>query len=183
MRNTLLSAVATAALLASGSTALAQNVQVVAQVELVCEILDLPATIIDFGTTETDGNLPAQTINFNVRCNDVDGANVSLSSQSGGLAPDDDTNSGTPDDPGNDIEYIATLDIDGTVIELDTLLVVEGDPAEETGVLPGSAGLAEAAGVPASLTVDPRSNSGSLFASGYSDTIEIRLTAIAGGTV
>lgn len=138
--------------------------QMAGVVQPVCEVNDLFATIafpsMSAGATINDG--------LSLRCNDVDGAEVTLISSEGGMESDDFEDL--------EIEYIATLTstaIDGGSLVLDLPFVQGDNDATATGTASGSTALAT--GVAGNLTVELKETA--IWAGGYSDTITVQLTA------
>ena len=136
--------------------------QMVGVVQPVCEVNDLFASIafpsMAEGATISDG--------VTLKCNDADGATVTLTSSEGGMESDDNEDL--------EIEYLATLTSDAldADIELDTTGAFNND-ISASGNAGGSQALAT--GVSGTLTVELLDTA--IWAGGYSDTITIQLTA------
>ncbi len=63
------------------------DVQLVGYVSPVCEVSGLATQLLDFGDVTQEQTV---SIDLDMKCNDVDGATVSLTSSEGGLESDDD---------------------------------------------------------------------------------------------
>lgn len=132
-------------------------------VQPVCQVDDLFASIsfpsMTVGATISDS--------LRLRCNDADGAEVTLTSSEGGMESDDFEDF--------EIEYKATLTsaaLTGPIV-LDLPFVQGDNDASVTGTAPGS--LALASGVAGTLEVELKESA--VWAGGYSDTITVQLTA------
>ncbi|MGB3739360.1 MAG: hypothetical protein WA948_08410 [Pontixanthobacter sp.] len=139
--------------------------QMVGTVTPVCEVNDL------FGTIAFDSLTAGASISdsVNLRCNDADGATVTLISSEGGLESDDNEDL--------EIEYTATLTnsaIDGGSVTLDLPLGTQGDN-DASASENASGSTAFATGVAGSLEVTLKETA--VWAGGYSDTITVQLTA------
>ena len=133
-------------------------------VQPVCQVNDLFASIsfpsMTAGTSISDG--------VQLRCNDADGAEITMTSSEGGLESDDFEDL--------EIEYRAELSsgaISGGSVVLDLPFVNGDNDTSATGTAPGS--LALAGGVAASLEVALKETA--VWAGGYSDTLTVQLTA------
>ena len=136
--------------------------QITGVVPAVCEVDDL------FASISFPSMAAGQEINDGVtlRCNDADGAEVTLISSEGGLESDDNEDL--------EVEYTATL-TGGTLaapLVLDTTGAFNNDVSASATVA-GSEALA--IGVSGNLNVTL--NESAVWAGGYSDTITIQLTA------
>jgi len=133
-------------------------------VQPVCQVDDLFASIsfpsMTAGTSISD--------NVRLRCNDADGAEITMISSEGGLESDDQEDL--------EIEYRAELSspaISGGSLVLDLPFVQGDNDTSVTGTAPGS--IALASGVAATLDVTLKETA--VWAGGYSDTLTVQLTA------
>ncbi|MBV7266289.1 hypothetical protein [Erythrobacter ani] len=161
----LLAAAIPAIAIAAPAHAQAGGTQITGVVPPVCEVQDGFAAFVfpsmTAGETITD--------NLTLKCNDADGAEVTLISSEGGMESDDQEDL--------EIEYTATLTsdaIDGGSLSLVLPVGVQGDnDASATGFASG--GLDLASGVAGVLEVELTETA--VWAGGYSDTITVQLTA------
>ncbi|ENC6710298.1 hypothetical protein ABKY54_004914 [Vibrio harveyi] len=139
------------------------DVQLVGYVSPVCEVSGLATQLLDFGDVTQEQTV---SIDLDMKCNDVDGATVSLTSSEGGLESDDDEDFA--------LTYTATFAPTG-LPSFD--LNAPGGPGlnDVSSELsyPGSLGLAS--GVDATLTV--QTTEVATWAGGYSDTLTVNVTS------
>lgn len=154
-------AAAVTAVLATPIHAAPGDVQLTGYVAPVCEVSGLNTQILDFGSVVSTQTVSA---NLNIKCNDADGASVTLTSSEGGLESDDNEDFA--------LKYTATF----TPTGLGTLtLNAPGGPGQNdvkaNKSYPGSTLLA--GGVPAVLEVSTIDTSP--WAGGYSDTLTVNI--------
>lgn len=141
----------------------------------VCEINGLSP--LSFSTLVSGATTPTQ--NLTLKCNDADGAEVTLTSTEGGLESDDVQGILDVGSDGGEVDYVATLASGAlnTSVVLDTRSgnfgeIFDNDKSK-TETANGSSSLA--AGVPATLDVELKEDA--LWAGGYSDTLQVSVTA------
>ncbi|WP_159738511.1 hypothetical protein [Vibrio atypicus] len=156
-------AAAITAVLASPVSAAPGDVQLVGYVSPVCEVSGLATQLLDFGSVDT---FQSVSIGMSMKCNDVDGATVKLTSSEGGLESDDSE------------DYALTYDATFTPAGLPALVLnAPGGPGQNdvsvTQSYPGSATLAT--GIAA--TLDVVTTETAAWAGGYSDTLTVNITS------
>ncbi|SON52403.1 hypothetical protein [Vibrio tapetis] len=141
----------------------AGDVQLVGYVAPVCEVNGLYTQLLDFG--QIDASTQTVTANLTLKCNDADGAVVTLTSAEGGLESDDNEDFA--------IGYTATL----TPSSMTPLvLVTAGGPGlNNVSATQGYSGSNLASGTAASLVVETASTA--QWSGGYSDTLTVQITA------
>ncbi|WP_018982194.1 hypothetical protein [Salinimonas chungwhensis] len=164
MRKLTLCAAAVTALVASASHAGPGDVQLVGYVSPVCEVSGLNTQLLDFG--DVTSSHQSVNIGMHFKCNDVDGATVTLISAEGGLESDDDE------------DFALTYDAVFTPTGLTPLtLNAPGGPGQNdvpaSQIYGGSSALAS--GVGASLVVT--TTEAATWAGGYSDTLTVNVTS------
>ena len=164
MRKLTLCAAAVTAFVASASHAAPGNVQLLGFVAPVCEVSGLNSQALDFGDVTSDHK--QVNINMHMKCNDVDGATVTLISAEGGLESDDDE------------DFALTYDAVFTPTGLTPLtLNAPGGPGQNdvpaSQTYGGSPNLAT--GIGASLVVT--TTEAATWAGGYSDTLTVNITS------
>ncbi|EGA70544.1 hypothetical protein VISI1226_00725 [Vibrio sinaloensis DSM 21326] len=151
------------AVLATPIHAAPGDVQLVGYVSPVCEVTGLATQLLDFGAVTSLQNV---SINLGMKCNDVDGATVKLTSSEGGLESDDNEDFA--------LTYTATF----TPVGLDPLVLnAPGGPGlndvSEEKSYGGSALLATGIGA----TLDVATTETASWAGGYSDTLTVNITS------
>ncbi|MEZ9536812.1 hypothetical protein AB4160_01250 [Shewanella sp. 10N.286.51.B8] len=162
MRKITLIAASLTALFAS--TANAGDVQLVGFVPAVCEVTGLNTQLNDFGNLQ--GANTASDIDFNVECNDVDGANIEMISAEGGLESDDAEDQSMP--------YTATLAIVG--YSSDLVLNAPGGMGTNGANINQDYSAGGLLGG-ASATLSFSTPGGASWSGGYSDTLTVQINA------
>ncbi|UPR37236.1 hypothetical protein ITG09_18560 [Vibrio cyclitrophicus] len=140
------------------------DVQLVGFVSPVCEVTGLSTQLMDFGNVSQIQNLSVSGLNM--KCNDVDGATVTLTSAEGGLESDDSEDYA--------LTYDATFNPSG--LTPFTLNAPGGPGLNDVSVSNSYAGSgALATGVTASIDIVTTETSP--WAGGYSDTLTVNITS------
>lgn len=163
MKKLTICAAAITAIFGSQAHAGPGDVQLVGYVSPVCAVEGLNSQLLDFGDVTQNKTV---SIDMTMKCNDVDGATVSLTSSEGGLESDDDE------------DFALTYDATFAPTGLQPLVLnAPGGPgANDVSVeksYPGSSGLAS--GIGATLTVNTTETA--TWAGGYSDTLTVNVTS------
>ncbi|MBM6549905.1 hypothetical protein [Marinomonas ostreistagni] len=165
MKKLTLSAAVVAAMFGTQAYAAPGDVQLTGYVSPVCEVTGLSTQLFDFGDVSTMQNLTVSGLNM--KCNDADGATVTLTSSEGGLESDDNEDFA--------LTYDATFTPGGGLPAF--TLSAPGGPGQNdvsaTQAYSGSELLA--AGVSASI--DVATTEVSPWAGGYSDTLTVNITS------
>lgn len=158
----ILTAVAAAALAVAGGASAQQQTNLGGSVAPICAVANLNPSL-NFASIATGQQVSDQ---FDVRCNDVDGATIKLTSAEGHLESDDFEDQG--------VGYIANLSQGPIGLNL-TLNATSGvNDISNTDNMPGSFTLA--AGVNNANFLATLTGNG-VWAGGYSDTLTVDITA------
>lgn len=165
MKKLTMCAAAVAVLCASQANAGPDDVQLVGFVAPVCEVTGLNTQLMDFGLVNVSGKTVSTT--FNMKCNDVNGAKVTMTSAEGGLESDD----------AEDVSL--AYDASFTPSGLGTLLLdapggFGTNDYSKVKTYAGSSALAS--GITGTLKVVTKGSSP--WAGGYSDTLTVNVTSI-----
>ena len=165
MKKLTLTAAAIAAVFGAQAQAAPGDVQLVGFVSPICEVTGLSTQLIDFGDVSQIQNISVSGLNM--KCNDVDGATVSLTSAEGGLESDDNEDFA--------LKYDATFTPAGGLGAF--TLNAPGGPGQNNVTIAqnygGSSSLAS--GVGASIEIATTETSP--WAGGYSDTLTVNITS------
>lgn len=165
MKKLTLSAAVVAAMFGAQAQAAPGDVQLVGFVSPICEVTGLSTQLIDFGNVSQLQDVSVSGLNM--KCNDVDGATVSLTSSEGGLESDDNEDFA--------LKYDATFNPGGGLAAF-TLNAPGGPGQNDVSVNKSYGGsTALAAGVTASI--DIATTETSPWAGGYSDTLTVNITS------
>lgn len=141
------------------------DVQLVGFVTPICEVTGLSTQLIDFGDVSQIQNVSVSGLNM--KCNDVDGATVTLTSSEGGLESDDDEDFA--------LKYDATFNPGGGLSSF-TLNAPGGPGLNDVSATQSYAGSGSlATGIGASI--DIATTETSPWAGGYSDTLTVNITS------
>ncbi|CUB03305.1 hypothetical protein [Marinomonas fungiae] len=165
MKKLTLSAAAVAAIFGAQVQAAPGDVQLVGFVSPICEVTGLSTQLVDFGNVSQIQNVSLSGLNM--RCNDADGATVTLTSSEGGLESDDNEDFA--------LKYDATFTPSGGLPSF-TLNAPGGPGQNDVSVAqPYGGSSALASGVGASINIATTETSP--WAGGYSDTLTVNITS------
>ncbi|PFG58202.1 hypothetical protein ATG66_0743 [Vibrio sp. ES.051] len=164
MKKLTLCAAAVTAIFGTQVHAAPGDVQLVGFVSPVCEVTGLSTQLIDFGNVSQIQNISVGGLSM--KCNDVDGATVTLTSAEGGLESDDNEDFA--------LKYDATFNPSG--LPSFTLNAPGGPGLNDVSVSNAYGGSGSlATGVAA--TIDIATTETSPWAGGYSDTLTVNITS------
>lgn len=165
MKKLTISATVLTALFGVQAQAAPGDVQLVGFVSPVCEVTGLSTQLFDFGDVTQLQNVSISGLGM--RCNDADGATVTLTSSEGGLESDDNEDFA--------LTYSATFNPGGGLAPF-TLNAPGGPGANDVSIAQTYAGSVDlASGVMASIDVETTEISP--WAGGYSDTLTVNITS------
>lgn len=142
------------------------DVQLVGFVSPICEVTGLSTQLMDFGDVSQIQDLSVSGLNM--KCNDVDGATVTLTSAEGGLESDDSEDYA--------LKYDATFTPSDASFAAFTLNAPGGPGQNDVSVSNSYAGSsALATGFAASIKIITTETSP--WAGGYSDTLTVNITS------
>lgn len=140
------------------------DVQLVGFVSPVCEVTGLSTQLMDFGNVSQIQNLSVSGLNM--KCNDVDGATVTLTSAEGGLESDDSEDYA--------LTYDATFNPSGLAA---FTLNAPGGPGLNDVSVSNSYGGSGALATGVAASIDIVTTETSPWAGGYSDTLTVNITS------
>lgn len=165
MKKLTLSAAAVAAIFGAQVQAAPGDVHLVGSVAPICEVTGLSTQLVDFGNVSQLQNISLSGLSM--KCNDVDGATVTMTSSEGGLESDDKEDFA--------LKYNATFTPDGGLPPF-TLNAPGGPGLNDVSATQSYGGsIALATGVGASI--DIATTQTSPWAGGYSDTLTVNITS------
>ncbi|KOE84926.1 hypothetical protein HGG78_15675 [Vibrio aestuarianus] len=163
MKKLTMCAVAVSALF--GTQVNAASLQLTGFIEPVCEITDLSSQALNFGAVTS---VQTAQDDITVKCNDSDGATITLTSVEGGLESDDNEDYAIP--------YTAILTPSVSGLAPITLNAPGGPGLNNVSVSESYSGSTSlATGVSATLSITTTATA--LWAGGYSDTLTVQITA------
>lgn len=163
MKKLTMCAVAVSALF--GTQVNAGSLHLTGFIEPVCEITDLASQALNFGAVTS---VQTAQDDITVKCNDSDGATITLTSVEGGLESDDNEDYAIP--------YQAVLTPSVSGLAPITLNAPGGPGLNNVSVSESYSGSTSlATGVSATLSITTQGTA--LWAGGYSDTLTVQITA------
>ncbi len=142
------------------------DVKLIGSVAPICELTGISTQHMDFGDVSTQQTVTIDQLQM--KCNDIDGATVTLTSAEGGLESDDNEDYA--------LKYDATFTPDDLAYTAFTLSTQGGPGDNDVSAMKSYGGSAElAGGFGATLEIVTQENS--LWSGGYSDTITINITS------
>ncbi|ARP40237.1 MULTISPECIES: hypothetical protein [Vibrio] len=141
------------------------DVQLVGFVSPVCEVTGLSTQLMDFGNVSQIQNLSVSGLNM--KCNDVDGATVTLTSAEGGLESDDSEDYA--------LTYDATFNPAGGLAPF--TLNAPGGPGQNDVSVSNSYGGSGTLATGVAASIDIVTTETSPWAGGYSDTLTVNITS------
>ncbi|CAK1841285.1 hypothetical protein [Vibrio crassostreae] len=164
MKKLTLYAATVTAILGAQVQAAPGDVQLVGFVSPVCEVTGLSTQLMDFGNVSQIQNLSVSGLNM--KCNDVDGATVTLTSAEGGLESDDSEDYA--------LTYDATFNPSGLA---PFTLNAPGGPGLNDVSVSNSYGGSGALATGVAASIDIVTTETSPWAGGYSDTLTVNITS------
>lgn len=140
------------------------DVQLVGFVSPICEVTGLSTQLMDFGDVSQIQNLSVSGLNM--KCNDVDGATVTLTSAEGGLESDDSEDYA--------LKYDAIFKPTGLA---DLTLNAPGGPGQNDVSVSNSYAGSSALSTGVAAIINIVTTETSPWAGGYSDTLTINITS------
>ncbi|EPH5595658.1 hypothetical protein J4H39_23040 [Vibrio alginolyticus] len=165
MKKLTLCAAAVTAIFGANAYAAPGDVQLVGYVSPVCEVTGLATQLIDFGNVSTIQSVSVGGLEL--KCNDADGATVTMTSAEGGLESDDNEDFA--------LKYDATFNPAGGLASF-TLNAPGGPGLNDVSASQsygGSGNLATGVGA----SIDIVTTETSPWAGGYSDTLTVNITS------
>ena len=164
MKKLTMCAVAATVVLSCQANAAPGNVQLVGAVLPVCEVTGMNSQLLDFGLVDVAHK--TVSANIKMKCNDSDGATVTLTSAEGGLESDDKED--------HALAYDAKFSVGSLpVLILDAPGGIGTNNYAKSETYSGSTALA--GGINGHLTVETQDSSP--WAGGYSDTLTLDITS------